>query len=231
MLRTSDVRRVDFGYFIRPGDETPTGVARVEPCLGYVVLHPDGVLLFDTGIGEGDTEVDAHYRPHRRPLDDALADVGIAGEDVRLVVNCHLHVDHCGGNPRFAGRPIVAQVGELDAARGPDYTIPTLVDFEGARYETVGGETEILPNVLVIPTPGHTDGHQSLAIQCRDGTVILAGQATAMAADYGADQLAWRASREGIEAVPDRSPWFDRLQELDPKRVLFAHDQSVWEPV
>ena len=44
----ASVRRVDFGYFVRPGTETGTGVARVEPCLGYVIDHPQGTLLFDT---------------------------------------------------------------------------------------------------------------------------------------------------------------------------------------
>ena len=45
------VRRVDFGYFIRPAEETGTGVPRVEPCLGYAVGHPEGMILFDTGMG------------------------------------------------------------------------------------------------------------------------------------------------------------------------------------
>ena len=55
------VRRVDFGYFVRPGEETGTGRARVEPCLGYLVGHPDGLVLLDTGMGS-DPDVDAHYR-------------------------------------------------------------------------------------------------------------------------------------------------------------------------
>ena len=45
------VRRVDFGYFVRPPEETGTGEPRVEPCLGYLVVHPEGTLLFDTGMG------------------------------------------------------------------------------------------------------------------------------------------------------------------------------------
>jgi N-acyl homoserine lactone hydrolase len=46
-----EVRRVDFGYFVRPGSETGTGRPRVEPCLGYVVRHPQGLLILDTGMG------------------------------------------------------------------------------------------------------------------------------------------------------------------------------------
>lgn len=69
------VRRLDYGYFVRPGAEMADGTARVEPCLGYLVDHPDGLLLFDTGMGAR-PDVDAHYRPRRQTLAEALAGVG-----------------------------------------------------------------------------------------------------------------------------------------------------------
>jgi N-acyl homoserine lactone hydrolase len=118
------VRRVDFGYFVRPASETGTGRPRAEPCLGYLVDHPDGLLLVDTGMGAS-PEVDEHYRPVRRPLAAALAGAGARVEDVRIVVNCHLHFDHCGGNPLLRGRPVVAQRTELAAARTTDYSFPS----------------------------------------------------------------------------------------------------------
>jgi len=227
------VRRIDFGYFVRPAEETGTGKPRVEGVLGYVIEHSAGLLLFDTGLGEGDAEVDAHYRPVRRPLPDALRDAGMAIRDVRFVVNCHLHFDHCGGNPALMGHPIFVQSRELQLARtATDYTLPHLIDFNGAEYRQLDGETEILPGVLVIPTPGHTDGHQAIAVRGSDGTVVLAGQAHNTAFDYTADQLAWRARQEGRVDDPALSyrPWIERLQSLDPSRIVFAHDYAVWEP-
>ncbi len=144
---------MDFGYFIRPAEETGTGSPRVEPCLGYVVVHPDGVLLFDTGMGSH-PDVDAHYRPRRRPLAAALARSGFSTSDVTMVANCHLHFDHCGGNPQLAGRPVFTQAVELAAARQvQDYTLAELIDRPGLRYEELSGEAEILPGVLVLPTP------------------------------------------------------------------------------
>jgi N-acyl homoserine lactone hydrolase len=226
------VRRVDFGYFVRPPEETTTGASRVEPCLGYLVEHPDGLVLMDTGMGSH-PDVDAHYRPRRRSLTAALAQVGAQPDDVRLVVNCHLHFDHCGGNPQLPGREIVVQAVELDAARrAADYTLPELVDAPGLRYEDIEGEAEILPGVLVIPTPGHTAGHQSLIVRLRDGTVVVvAGQSHDTASAYSADALAWHAGRDGYEsALPVVPAWIDRLQRLDPRRVVFAHDHAVWEP-
>lgn len=224
------VRRIDFGYFVRPAEETATGAARVEPCLGYLVDHPHGLVLLDTGMGDG-PDVDAHYRPARRPLAVALADAGVRAEDVTLVVNCHLHFDHCGGNPQLAGRPIFTQRVEFDAAREPDYTLPELVDAPGLVYEQLDGETEILPGVLVVPTPGHTPGHQSLVVQANDGTVVVAGQSHDTATAYSADALAWRAAQEGnASPLPLTPAWIDRLQRLDPRRVVFAHDHAIWQP-
>ena len=225
------VRRVDFGYFVRPGEETGTGTPRVEPCLGYLVDHPDGLILLDTGMGSH-PEVDAHYRPRRRGLVTALAGAGVRPDDIALVVNCHLHFDHCGGNPALRGRPIVTQRVELESALGtPEYTLPELVDSPGLRYERLDGEAEILPGVLVVPTPGHTAGHQSLVVRRPDGTVVVAGQSHDTATAYGSDVLAWRAHRDRHATdLPPTPAWIDRLQRFDPRRVVFAHDNAVWEP-
>jgi len=225
------VRRIDLGYFVRPLEETGTGSARVEPCLGYLIDHPDGLVLLDTGMGSH-PDVDAHYRPRRHPLPAALAACGSTIEDVRLVVNCHLHFDHCGGNPSLLGRPVFAQRVELETALStPGYTLPELIDVSGLSYELLDGEAEILPGVLVMPTPGHTAGHQSLIVLRRDGTVVVAGQSHPSASDYGADVLAWRARGEGHAAELPMAPgWVERIQQLDPARVVFAHDRSVWEP-
>jgi N-acyl homoserine lactone hydrolase len=223
------VRRVDFGYFVRPAEETGTGHPRVEPCLGYLVDHPRGILLFDTGMGSH-PEVDARYRPRRNGLGEALAAVGAKAADLTVAANCHLHFDHCGGNPLLGPIPVFTQAAELDAAlRTPHYTLPELI--EPSRFETVTGEVEVLPGVFLMPTPGHTDGHQSLVIRRDDGAVVLAGQSHDTATHFAADQLAWRARRDGHgQPLPDIPFWIDALQHLDPRIVYFAHDHSVWTP-
>jgi glyoxylase-like metal-dependent hydrolase (beta-lactamase superfamily II) len=226
------VRRLDLGYFIRPASEVGGPQPRVEPVLGYLVRRDEGTILFDTGIGTGDPETEAHYRPHRHPLPEALSRAGVELAGISLVVNCHLHFDHCGGNVLLPGRPILVQEKELTTARGGGYTFPELVDFPGARYEELDGEAEIWPGVWVIPTPGHTDGHQSLVVCQPDGTVILAGQAHDFASEFGSEHLARRAANDGtaIQPLPGYRAWVDRLASFDPRRVLFAHDNAVWEP-
>jgi len=225
------VRRVDFGYFVRPGEETGTGSPRVEALLGYVVEHAGGVLLFDTGMGSR-PDVDAHYRPTRTDLHEALREAGYRLDEISEVANCHLHFDHCGGNPLLTGRPFFAQTNELEVARNAkDYTIPELVDPAGTRWQELDGETEVRPGITLIPTPGHTDGHQSLVVRGSDGVVIVAGQSHDSAHGFAADALALRAHHDGVEEPLPVSPaWMEVLLAMDPSCVVFAHDHSVWRP-
>ncbi|MEV6947229.1 N-acyl homoserine lactonase family protein [Streptomyces sp. NPDC051172] len=231
MGKNMAVRRLDLGYFIRPASEIGGPQPRVEPVLAYLVQHDRGLILFDTGIGKADPETEAHYRPRRRDLQDALAAAGVVLDDISLVANCHLHFDHCGGNPLLGGKPILVQDIELATARNGDHTFDELIDFPAASYEELSGEAEVWPGVWIIPTPGHTQGHQSLVLRQGDGTVVLAGQAHDFASHYASDQLAHRAARDGVEQpLPAYRHWMARLADFDPRGVLFAHDCSVWEP-
>jgi len=229
-MQVDDVRRLLLGTFVRPPEETG-GAPKVEAVYAYAVPHASGLVLLDTGIGAADEETEAWYRPQRVELAAALAEHGWELDDVSLVVNCHLHFDHCGGNPLFAGRSLVAQRSELTTAIAGNYTVEELVDFPGVRYELLDGEAELLPGVHVVPTPGHVDGHQSLVVVCDDGSVVLAGQSHDTASAWSADALAARARELGHgEPLPTYSPWMTRLLDFDPRRVVFAHDAAVWIP-
>lgn len=232
MVAIDDIGRLMLGTFVRPPEETATGSPRVEVVLAYVVRHAGGTLLFDTGIADADDETEAWYRPTRAPLAGVLRTVGLDLADVDLVANCHLHFDHCGGNPLLPGKPVFCQSIELQTASTvTDYTLSSVIDYAGATYEELAGEAEILPGVLLIPTPGHVAGHQSLVVRCDDGTVVLAGQSHEHASDFSADALSVEARRAGTpEPLPTAPAWMERLLDLDPRRVLFAHDAAVWEP-
>jgi hypothetical protein len=107
------------------------------PVYVHVIDHPDARVLVDTGMTEQHPLL-ADMDPRLSPLTEQ--DIDIAGID--LVVNTHLHADHCGGNHLFAGKPTYVQRQELDDARTEDdYTIREWVEAPGVRYVPVDGES------------------------------------------------------------------------------------------
>jgi hypothetical protein len=115
----------------------------------------------------------------------------------------------------LAGRPVVCQRRELAAAQRENYTMARLIDYPGSRYDLLDGEAEILPGIHVIPTPGHVDGHQSLVVQCEDGSLVLAGQSHDTASAWSADALAASATTLGHnQPLPLAPVWMQRLLAL-----------------
>jgi glyoxylase-like metal-dependent hydrolase (beta-lactamase superfamily II) len=227
-ISIQDIRALHLGHFTRHPEEPGGGNKYVVRA--YLVRHPRGLLLFDTGITTDSAEVDEAYHPVRRSLRDALGSAGVRPDDVSFVVNCHLHVDHAGGNAQFPGTPIFAQAREYDSAHEPDYTVPSVADFEGATFELLQDEeAEILPGITVVPTPGHTPGHQSLVVGTDRGVLVFCGQGTNEASDYSRARFAWEVRDMDPSESSLYPDWLGRLQDFEPQRVLFAHDTAVWD--
>lgn len=196
---------------------------------GVVVVYAieaDGRwTLFDTGIGPSHPEL-AEYDTTTRPIGEALTEADVPVARIEAIVNCHLHFDHCGQNSAFPGVPIFAQNTEWQAAHEPEYTIPEWVDFEGADYQLIDGGAHLLPAVSILPTPGHTPGHQALVVDSPQARVILAGQACFSSSEWtgagdGEGELdAWNPDRY-VESVA-------LMRSLDPDVVWFAHDHEPW---
>lgn len=233
MVRAADVIRIHQGHYTVPLD-----FPRVQHLRGaaivvtsFLVRHPDGPILLDTGFARGHAKAEAAFHPVIREFDDAMREMRLRPSEVRAIANCHLHIDHSGNNWRFPGTPIFVRRVERDAAASTlDYSLPDkTIAFDGAKLELLGDEeAEIAPGVRVIPTPGHTPGHQSFVVDTQEGRIVIAGQAFNEASEYARAVLAWRLDREG-QPHPEYAPWVARLQELDPWRVTFAHDLAVWE--
>jgi glyoxylase-like metal-dependent hydrolase (beta-lactamase superfamily II) len=226
---------------LTPGDVKPLHLADVTlpagapqaggicPVYGFLVAHAAGPVVVDTGVGEGHAGIESLYRPERRPLADHLSPLKIAPADVVLVINTHLHFDHCGDNRLFPGTPIVVQRAEYEAAQEPAYTVPAWVDFPGARFRLLDGEAEVLPGLRVVPTPGHTPGHQSIVLETDGGPVIIAGQAAYTAEEFSDPE---RRHVRGLDMAWDLERSLEslrRLRALGPRRVYFSHNPAVWE--
>lgn len=162
MLKRDDIGRHLTSEVVFSGDRWPGFSDTIE--------HPDGLVLVDTGMIDTTPELDDEWQPTPHPLPDELV------RRVAVVVNTHLHFDHCGGNRLFPGVPIHVQRRELaDGRTEDDYTVREWVDFPGATYVEHDGEAEILPGVRLLPAPGHSAGHQVVVVETDEGTVVLGG--------------------------------------------------------
>src|SRR5947207_4635474 len=180
------------------------------PLCVHVIDHPAARVLVDTGMTELHPEV-ADMDPRLVPLSEQAFD--LAGVDV--VVNTHLHFDHCGGNHLFAGRPIYVQRQELEDARTEDdYTIREWVEALGLRYEPVDGELELLPGLRLVPAPGHTRGLQVVVVETGGRPVVVGGDVAVRFSELD------EPSTEGQLVV----------RALEPELVWLAHEHEPWRP-
>ncbi len=198
------------------------------PVHGFVIKHPRaGAILVDTGVG-WPADLVKEWKVVNRRAADALAEHDLSPADVRIVINTHLHFDHCGQNAVFKHAPFYIQRHELERARLEETVTSEWFDFAGARFELVDGDAEIAAGVRVVATPGHTVGHQSVLVETADGGAVMIGDAAYTSEIYRdrdqADLRKWRGQYD------DRSAWsksLGRLHDMHPHAVHFCHDTSV----
>ena len=145
------------------------------PVFVWVIRHPAGAILVDTGIGFGTEFIDELYRPEITPITAALGSLRLTPADIGAVVLSHLHFDHCGQQDVFEA-PVYVQALEIDAATVPGYTVPEWAAIAEDRIRPVDGGLAIADGVRLLPTPGHTPGHQSVVIETEHERVVLAAQ-------------------------------------------------------
>ena len=196
------------------------------PVHGFVVTHPGGAVLVDTGVG-GPQQVLDDWRVVNRSAADALAELDMTPGDIGLVINTHLHFDHCGQNTVFPHAACYVQRAELARAKRESPELYDWFDFMNATFELLDGDAEILPGLAVIATPGHTAGHQSVVVRSADGTPdLLIGDAAYTPRQY--------SGPPGEELPPgqasDLAAWQDslrRIRSMSPARVHFCHHTDV----
>lgn len=201
------------------------------PVFGYVIRHPDGVILFDTGVGTGNTFIDDLYRPTVISIVTALERVGIDERDVVAVVNSHLHFDHCGQNDVFHRLkvPIYTHAAEIEAAQTFGYTVPEWAFIPDDLVRRVSGDERIADGVRIIETPGHTPGHLSVVVETVDGPVVIAGQCV-YKTDEVVEQRVAPDNMHDDTFLDTGQQSLERLLSLNPRRVVVAHDDRSWTP-
>ncbi len=210
ILRIADgIFRVDggamFGVVPRPLWEkriAPDGENRIALALNCYLIRGRGkTVLVETGVGpDVDRRFAEFYGIERSAgLLESLAALDVRPSDVDVVVNSHLHFDHCGGNtfrhsekewiPSFPEARTVVQKGEWEQAMNPvgrdkpSYLPKRLLALQrNGLLEVVEGEAEISPGVWTVPTPGHTAFHQGVKVMSGSKTFFYFGDTIPTAA-------------------------------------------------
>jgi glyoxylase-like metal-dependent hydrolase (beta-lactamase superfamily II) len=155
----------------------------------YLVMHPKGMLLYDTGLSDRlvgrplyENALDGYGQIKFQTLGGQLADIGVTPTNIDYLVLSHYHWDHVGNAGDFAGSTWLVYKGDRDqmfssAAR----TNPWFKQYsalENSKTQLLSGDHDVFGDgtVVVLATPGHTEGHCSLLVRLKNtGPVVLSG--------------------------------------------------------
>ncbi len=218
------------------------GVRMVAPVSSYLIVHPQGKVLFDTGM-HCDARTDPAARLGKRiaslfgirsqagedPVGQ-LALLGLKPGDIRYVVNSHFHFDHCGCNASFPRAQFLVQRAELAAARAePKRYDPKDWDLP-LEYRAVDGEHDIFGDgtLVLLPTPGHTAGHQSLWIRASGAAqFLITGDAC-----YTREHLEKTILPTNAYDAAQMTESMSKLRSLRDRQgvmLLYGHDAEQWK--
>lgn len=153
------------------------------PIWAAAIYGGDQKILVDTGIHDPKW-VHETISPCRQEHDEEIVSAlkegpGWHPEEVDLVINTHLHYDHCGNNRLFPNAKLIVQEKEWQAAHHPipsqrEIYLNELYDeVDYFAWQFVHGEEEILPGIKVFLTPGHSEGHQSVLVKTEQGNLCI----------------------------------------------------------
>ena len=185
-------------------------------------------ILVDTGVGTLPVKYEKFHeviRCKEEELAHSLKTVGLKPSDVTIVVNTHLHFDHCGNNRLFKNSKFLVQTDEIRYAYFPDrfMRVSYLRDFFDVEgdYLPVRGRYEIEDGVEVIPTPGHTIGHQSLVVKWKNRNVVYAGDAAPLPENIEKRNISGMIydSALGLQSI-------DMLRKIENPLYIYSHDNE-----
>ncbi|WP_049746143.1 N-acyl homoserine lactonase family protein [Mycolicibacterium goodii] len=202
------------------------------PLVMFVLRLGDRTVVVDTG-GPSDEEQIRQRVPfgyvveETERLDKVLERLDVSADEVDLVVNTHLHWDHCSNNDAFRNAEILVQRAELDYAAAPHAEFLSAYghhpDTEPPfaqcldRVRALDGGTEIAPGLAVLPLPGHSPGSQGVRVDTAEGTFVITGDCVDTYANWG----------NAGAAVPS-----GRFTDLPAFRSSLAHLKGTgWRPL
>ena len=200
--------------------------AKLQP---LYVESGDERIIVDTGVGELPEKFTKIYGVEKeRSLLESLKEMELVPEDITMVINTHLHFDHTGYNRFFTNAVTVAQENEIRYSAYPDrfqkggYLSENL---QGLKFRGVAGEEEVAPGVTLIPTPGHTPGHQTVAVELEDEVIVYTGDVSPLAINHQKKLIVGILydpvdALSSLEYLDEMSTWWPDK----PKRFIYSHE-------
>lgn len=174
------------GMFADTGEYDGKSGTLAAPC--FVIRHPKGVLLWDTGLGDalaaqkGGVDDGEFHVQVDVTLASQLKQLGLAPADITFLAFSHFHFDHTGNGPQFPGATWILNQTELDAANADPAVFNLSSEFmntlKAAKQQVITGDHDVFGDgsVRILKAPGHTPGHQVLALRLqKSGVVLLSG--------------------------------------------------------
>ncbi len=215
------------------------------PILAYLLVHPEAVVLYDTGCSpEAMSQrppslqnVLPFYCTEAELLENRLSEVGLRCKDVDIVVASHMHFDHVGNLPLFKDSKLLVPKADFAHALvvthsdlgyiGPYFKSTFAV--EGLHYELVEEDMEILPGVEVVTLEGHVPGILGLVVHLKNsGTIICPSDGIPTRMNYGPpprmpgeiyDSLGFERTIKKVR----------NLQRMYNAQIFYSHDNEQYE--
>lgn len=202
-------------------------------------------MIVDTGMGAKVPEAVAAFTNLTYPeggLVEGLARRGVRPEEVDLVVNTHLHSDHCGGNTRFDGDQIapvfphaeywVQRLEYADASFPNERTRGTYFHFNyeplyrSGQMRLLDGETEVVPGMRCVVTPGHTRAHQSVVFESGGQAAMYVCDMASFAIHFA--RLSWMTAYdvEPLVTLETKRTW-QKWALAHNALLIFIHDPKI----
>jgi N-acyl homoserine lactone hydrolase len=206
--------------------------ALYDAALKPLLILADGgeKILVDTGIGDLPESYKKLFPVNRKTDENLKAQLlkhRLKPNDVDIVINTHLHFDHCGNNKLFKKARFLVQKAELKYACQPERFqqaayIREFFDIRGLDYETLNGHSQVCEGVTTIPTPGHTVGHQSVMVVGDDGrNYVYCGDASPIRENLERRNIPGilYSAHRALESI-------DRLRRIDKAVYIYPHDNQ-----
>lgn len=185
-------------------------------------------ILIDTGVGTLPAKYGNFHqviRSREEELVLSLKNVRLKPDDITLVINTHLHFDHCGNNRQFRKAKFLVQTDEVRYAYFPDrfQRISYLREFfdVGCEFLPIKGKYTVEEGIDLLPTPGHTVGHQSVLVSWKGRNIVYAGDAAPLPENIERRNITGMMYN-GAQALES----IDALRRIDNPLFIYSHDNE-----